>query len=319
MFLCLFNTACQSRATTVPTTQSLADETQTIQTQSSVSDSTHTKETSQTTETVAQSPVNDHLITLKIQPAWQLERDIVPAIAKAFSIDSETVIETLLALPQHELMPPEVEGLKRIEGLILAGSYNIEANSDLNTWLNERIKETTALLQEYASDLTEQNTLTPRERLSLAALIQAETLGDPQYEQVAAVFLNRLNQGDKLQACSTAEYEATYQRPYLLYKEMDLSGPYNTYLNHGLPPGPICSPTHEALLAASQTSQNTELYFFFYDYMNARLRSYADYIAFAEEGAEAYQSYAAEGPTEPEDTINKQELFGLKTKHPLDN
>ena len=106
---------------------------------------------------------------------------------------------------------------------------------------------------------------TPREAVILASIVEKET-GLPQERgRVAAVFINRLTRGMKLEADSTVIYGITkgrrkLDRP-LWTKDLRRKNPYNTYLIKGLPPTPIANPGADALAAALNPPFSEELYF----------------------------------------------------------
>lgn len=85
--------------------------------------------------------------------------------------------------------------------------------------------------------------------VTLASIVEAETPLPEEKPRVAAVYLNRLEQGWKLQADPTVRYGLGYWVDHLYYKQLEIDTPYNTYLHAGLPPGPIGAPGREALQA----------------------------------------------------------------------
>jgi UPF0755 protein len=85
---------------------------------------------------------------------------------------------------------------------------------------------------------------------------------------IASVFLNRLNADIKLDADPTVQYavgynaaQATWWTNPLSFEDLQLDSPYNTYLYAGLPPGPICNPSIDALRSVAFPAQ-TPYYFF---------------------------------------------------------
>lgn len=98
------------------------------------------------------------------------------------------------------------------------------------------------------------------ESLTLASIIEKETSVRTEIRSVSSVYHNRLNQRMKLQACPTVQYILPHNKR--LY-EGDLlkPSPYNTYLNEGLPPAPICSPSLAAFEAALYPAKTEYLFF----------------------------------------------------------
>lgn len=84
----------------------------------------------------------------------------------------------------------------------------------------------------------------------LASIIEREARDPDDFAKVSAVFYNRLNEGMKLESCATLSYATGTNRLSFTKDEMAIVSPYNTYLNPGLPIGPICNPGEAAILAA---------------------------------------------------------------------
>ncbi len=86
--------------------------------------------------------------------------------------------------------------------------------------------------------------------ITLASIIEGEALYDKERPIIAGVYHNRLQKGMKLQADPTIQYIIDDGPRRLLKKDLMIESPYNTYLNKGLPPGPINNPGEKSILAA---------------------------------------------------------------------
>ncbi len=105
----------------------------------------------------------------------------------------------------------------------------------------------------------------PHDALVLASIVERETAKPEERPRVAAVFLNRLRQGMRLQSDATVAYGASGGAGALDHgltrSELDRDDPYNTYRIPGLPPGPIAMPGAASLRAVTQPMQSNELFF----------------------------------------------------------
>ena len=87
---------------------------------------------------------------------------------------------------------------------------------------------------------------------------------------IASVFYNRLEHNIALSSCATVEYIITEVQgkkhpEYITYDDLRIKSPYNTYLNRGLPPTPICNPGAVSLEAAFNPPETDYLYFLLKD------------------------------------------------------
>lgn len=106
--------------------------------------------------------------------------------------------------------------------------------------------------------------LTEREAVTVASLVEKETSLPEERPHVAAVYLNRLKLGMRLQCDPTVIYALARKGQWtgrLRRSDLEIDSPYNTYLHAGLPPGPICNPGAAALAAAVSPSESADLYF----------------------------------------------------------
>ena len=105
---------------------------------------------------------------------------------------------------------------------------------------------------------------TPEQALILASVVEKETSIPAERRHIAAVFINRLRLGMKLQSDPTIIYGITRGYPLgrrIRQSEIDRATPYNTYAITGLPATPICNPGKDAIAAVLSPAQSNDLYF----------------------------------------------------------
>ena len=97
--------------------------------------------------------------------------------------------------------------------------------------------------------------------VTLASIIQLEVKVKEELPLVSSVYHNRLAKGRRLESCPTILFLLPERRDRVFYADLLIDSPYNTYIHTGLPPGAICNPGKEALLAALYPAETDYLYF----------------------------------------------------------
>jgi UPF0755 protein len=95
----------------------------------------------------------------------------------------------------------------------------------------------------------------------IASLVEKEAKLDDERALISAVFFNRLRRGKRLESCATVQYILQKPKERLLFSDLKVDSPYNTYLHPGLPPGPISNPGRKSLAAAARPAAVGYLFF----------------------------------------------------------
>jgi len=122
--------------------------------------------------------------------------------------------------------------------------------------------------------------MTRHQIVTLASIIEAEVRYSPDRPYVSAVYHNRLKRGMALQADPTVVYAHGRRLRRVWEGQLRIRSPYNTYLNPGLPPGPINQPSDSSIIAALYPAQSSYIYFVAQpDGKHVFSASYADHLA----------------------------------------
>jgi len=152
-------------------------------------------------------------------------------------------------------------GEKRLEGYLFPDTYRITRGTSeeeiINLMLSRFAREITPEYRQKAGALG----LTLHQAVTLASVVEREAAKDEERPKVAAVFLNRMKKGWKLESCATVQYALGTNKTRLLYKDLQVESPYNTYAYKNLPPGPIAAPGRASLQAAVNPA-NVDYMFF---------------------------------------------------------
>jgi UPF0755 protein len=99
------------------------------------------------------------------------------------------------------------------------------------------------------------------EILTIASMIEREAMVDREKPIIASVIYNRLEKNMRLQIDATVLYALGRHKRRVMYKDLRIKSPYNTYRNRGLPPGPIASPGFQSIMAALHPAKTDYLYY----------------------------------------------------------
>ena len=168
------------------------------------------------------------------------------------------------ALADTELLPGLTRGVNDLEGFLFPETYVVTRSTSARQIVDRMVdqfrRHFTPELREKAQALG----LTPRQAVTLASIIEKESALKQEGPLIAAVYLNRLKKGMRLQADPTVAYALKRDGKWtgsLHRSDYAYDSPYNTYVAEGLPPGPICNPGVAALTAAVSPARADYLYF----------------------------------------------------------
>jgi UPF0755 protein len=183
------------------------------------------------------------------------------------------------------------------EGSILPETYEVRRGEDRSEVLRRMTDARDVLLTDLwstrAGGLPYQG---PEQAVVMASIVEKETAKPDERPHIAAVFINRLKTGMRLESDPTVIYGLTGGEPLghgLRVSELASKNPYNTYVVAGLPPTPIGNPGRAALAAALSPTPTDDLYFVadgtgghvFSDNFQAHLRNVARWRAIEQAGA----------------------------------
>lgn len=150
-----------------------------------------------------------------------------------------------------------------IEGLFFPDTYFFTPRSpDIDILRRAYQAQRAKLMAEWQTRAPNLPYRTPYEALIMASIIEKETGVEDERPRIAAVFINRLNQGMRLQTDPTVIYGLGVGFDGNLRKDdLQRDTPYNSYTRNGLPPTPIAIPGAAAIHAALHPAQTNDLYF----------------------------------------------------------
>ncbi|WP_375324724.1 endolytic transglycosylase MltG [Flagellimonas sp. GZD32] len=170
-------------------------------------------------------------------------------------------------------------------GMYLPNTYEFFWNTQAEAFRDRMLKEYQRFWNDERLQKAKNLGMTPNEVISLAAIVQKETVKIDERPRVAGVYLNRLRDGWPLEADptviyaikkETGNYDTIIKR--VLYRDLEMDSPYNTYKNRGVPPGPITMPDISSIDAVLNPEKH-EYFFFVADVSNFGYHMFAKSLA----------------------------------------
>ena len=185
----------------------------------------------------------------------------------------QSLIEDYPDMLSEEILNEEVK--YPLEGYLYPATYEItQENPDLQALIRDMLDATqdnSYSVYTSADGYTvnyegEENDLSFHEFLTFSSIIEEEATSVADRSRIASVFLNRMSENPSmpLQTDPTVLYAIGEHQETTTFEDLEVEDPYNTYINSGLPPGPIASPGMESLQSTMNPS-DTDYYYFLAD------------------------------------------------------
>ena len=204
-----------------------------------------------------------------IYAGWRMEEIAAMVDSLGLSFNSKDFLSFVTAPPDIYRMQLRIPQGMNLEGYFFPGNYSVKPDISLENFVAGMVTRfmTTVLTPEFDRDL--QNCgLTLHQAITIASIIQRETLAEDEMPVIASVFFNRLAINMPLETDPTVQYALGYDaqtdtwwKSPLTYTDLEVNSPYNTYRNQGLPPGPISNPSLAAINAAVNPAETEFLFF----------------------------------------------------------
>ena len=184
-------------------------------------------------------------------------REIGSVLASQAGIDSASFVER--AMDKCIAQKLGVDNAT-LEGYLYPDTYFVRPDTEPVTMIKRMVERFKEVFSDSLIERSNEIGMTVNEVVTLASIIEAETSLSDERPIISSVFHRRLELNRPLEANPTVQYVIGSKRR-LLYEDLEIKSPYNTYLHPGLPPGPISNPGRESLLAALCPADTDYLYF----------------------------------------------------------
>ncbi|MFB1050733.1 endolytic transglycosylase MltG [Paraliobacillus sp. JSM ZJ581] len=172
----------------------------------------------------------------------------------------KTLIEAYPQILSEEILAEDIR--YPLEGYLFAATYQFyEKNPSIDSIVHDMLEKTQQVALNYLPQMEKKKGYNMHDMLTLASLVEKEARTQEDRERIAGVFFNRLNKDMILQTDPTVLYALGEHKERVLYKDLEVDSPYNTYQNKGLTPGPISNFGEHSVKAVLEPEKTNYLYF----------------------------------------------------------
>ena len=195
--------------------------------------------------------------TITVPEGWTLRR-LIPYLAKELEIPAESLRAATQdpALRARLGVPTET-----LEGYLFPDTYTIALGATARQLVALMVSRFEKVWKPEWTARLDSLKRTRHQIVTMASIIETEVQHSEERPVVSAVYWNRIRARMRLQADPTVLYALGRHQSRVLFRDLEVKSPYNTYRNDGLPPGPIAAPGAASLEAAVYPAQVPYLFF----------------------------------------------------------
>jgi UPF0755 protein len=182
--------------------------------------------------------------------AFRRHKDTDINISKLKSLTKDTTFIKTLGIKQPTL-----------EGYLFPDTYIFYRGEKAENVIKKMASNLFSIIKPSQTFKIKSMEFSTHEILTIASMIEREAMVNREKPIIASVIYNRLEKNMLLQIDATVLYALGRHKTRVMYKDLRIKSPYNTYRNRGLPPGPIASPGFQSIMAALHPARTDYLYY----------------------------------------------------------
>lgn len=203
-----------------------------------------------------------------IPEGYTVEQIIDTLVQNGLSSKDELTSEMQNGTFNYDFLPEDLGNeTNRLEGYLFPDTYEFYLSDSADTIINKMLGNFENKLDDESNGdslraLCKQKDMSVSDMVNIASMVQKEAVNTDDMKMVSGVIANRLNHASEypyLNIDATIQYAVGHLD--LTDADMKSDSPYNTYTSKGLPPGPICNPGYDAMLAAVSPSEHDYYYY----------------------------------------------------------
>ncbi|HVP21311.1 MAG TPA: endolytic transglycosylase MltG [Anaerolineaceae bacterium] len=207
------------------------------------------------------------ILTLRVYAGWRTEEIAAALQSNGFLIDAQNFLTAAAELKGEKVLLgyPDIQS---VEGYLFPDDYRFNRDVTAEEILMTMLQHFDEAVSQDLRDAIRRQGLSLEDAVTLASIVQKEAVVPDEQPIIASVFYNRMQKGMKLDSDPTVQYalgfdpvKKTWWKNPLSASDLKFVSPYNTYINTGLPPGPISNLGISALQAVAYPAQTPYYYF----------------------------------------------------------
>ena len=189
--------------------------------------------------------------------------DLAGVVSRQIEADSLSIIE---AIRDTSFLSANGYDIKTVLSLFIPDTYHYYWNTSAQQFLDRCVKEHKKFWNAERLKKAETMGMTPLQVVTLASIVESETVKADEQPRVAGLYMNRLKKGILLQSDPTVIYAILQVEPSrypirrVYLSDLKIDSPYNTYRHRGLPPSPIRIPSRGAIESTLNYENNSYIY-----------------------------------------------------------
>jgi len=210
---------------------------------------------------------NPQDVAFSFLAGWRAEEIAALLPTSGLEISVEDFLK-LIHNPPKSLSALISSGITSLEGFLPPGNYQILKTATVEELIKQLLINFLNRMPANYEELLIKTGLSLDQAVTLASIVEKETILPEEAPIIASVFINRLDAGMPLQSDPTVQYalgyiedQKTWWKNPLTGNDLTFESPYNTYIYPGLPPTPICNPGLASILAVLEPADTDFLYF----------------------------------------------------------
>ena len=222
-----------------------------------------------------------HVESIKLTiPEGYTVGDIAIALEKAQIMKASDFLAEAKTFVPYPYMKGTKPTTYPVEGFLFPSTYEVPVGATPKDVILMMSEQMNRYLTPAVKKQIQAQHMSIHDFVTLASIVERESLFDADRPTIAGVFKKRLAHGIPLQSDATISYVLGYAKENVTIGDTQLQSPYNTYVSKGLPPGPIANPGKKALDAVLH-SENTDYLYFVADKEghNHFSKSYEEHLA----------------------------------------